>query len=422
MALKLTDNSPLDLPDNNQAGFIADLVRNKGKVEDGSEVEWDSFVDMMTKDAVATPDIKQVLATATDVVIREPLEPLMIINSLYDRVQARGLQTQVLAGALGTVTADDIPERGPYPEVMFQIGGAMKTAYIGKAGLAAAFTEEALRYSTWDIWNMNLRQMRNALVRHKETKAVSFLKTLGKSLFDNADPAASVFGVLTGRDEGLAANGTLSLDDLLRAMAHMGDEGFWPDTLLVNPMMYLLGINDPVLRTMYLQHGGGQFFNQWSGVAGPRDPWSNGTMAGRGPSPGNQITPGSTGIAGREHGMTAAAPVNQSYFPWAFRVIVSPFVPFDPITETGDAFLLKSGDVGFYLEDEGVTEVSWRDEHVDVLKVKLRERYGHAVKYEGQGVGVLHNVKMGYNFWNGTVQAVNDSLAPIAPDANIDLG
>ena len=41
----------------------------------------------------------------------------------------------------------------------------------------------------------------------------------------------------------------------------------------------------------------------------------------------------------------------------------------------------------------------------EVVKVKIRERYGFAVAHEGQGVGVLKNVRAKQNFWDGTVNA-----------------
>lgn len=423
MNLKLTDGSNYELPsdDKQAAAVIADIFINRGKVptEDGAEVSWSTAVELMTSDATATPDIRPLLSSAMDIIIREPIEPLQVINGLFDRVQAKGLHTQVLAGAMGTVTAADIPERSTYPEVMFQIGGGMQTAWIGKSGLAAAFTEEALRYSTWDIWNMNLREMRKAMLRHKERKAVAFLKTLGTELFNNASPATSAFGVCTGRGLNMAANGSLTMDDLFKGMAHMNEEGFMPDILLMNPLYFYMGIQDPVLRNIFLAYGGGTYFQNWSGQAGPRDPWSNGAMGGMGVSPGNKLVPGgragASGIAGREHGMTSAPPIPQPYFPWAFRIVVSPFVPFDPVSQVGDIFLLSSGEVGYYLEDEGLTEVTWRDEHVDVVKVKLRERYGYGVKHEGMGVGVYKNVPLTRNYWDGGVHTT-----AAAPTSEVD--
>ncbi|MFM7852657.1 MAG: hypothetical protein ACKO96_12280, partial [Flammeovirgaceae bacterium] len=111
-----------------------------------------------------------------------------------------------------------------------------------------------------------------------------------------------------------------------------------------------------------------------------------------------------TGIAGREHGMTSAFNV-PGYFPWPFRVMVSPLVPFDADSMLGDIYLLSSGNVGLFLVDEELTKVEWRDESVDVAKIKLRERYGYAISHEGQGVGVMKNVKLARNYWDGTIKA-----------------
>jgi len=432
MHLKLRDNKELTLPDDRRqaANVLADLLRNQGNLADqGVKVEWSDFCNYLSprnKDAVASSEIRPLLQSSLEVIIREPIEPLMVLASLFDKVQSEGLSTQVLAGAIGAVTAGDIPEHGPYPEVMFQIGGALQTAVIGKSGLAASFTDEALRYSTWDIMSLNLRAMRAALLRHKEQKAAAFLRNLGTELFNNRTPATSLFGVCTGRGIDLAANGSMSIDDLFRAMAHMSEEGFHPDTLVINPLFFYMFLQDPILRNMMLAHGGGSYFGRWNGTAGPRDPWSNGAMGAMGPSTGNKITPtgaasgeSATGISGREHGMTAS-PQIPGYFPWPFRVEVSPLVPFDAESGLGDILLVSSGDVGYELQDEEMTQVEWRDENVDVVKVKLRERYAFAMKHEGQAVGVMKNVKLDRNYFDGTVRAVDSTgLSAISATATV---
>jgi hypothetical protein len=349
-----------------------------------------------------------------------------VITGLFTRIQAKGLQTQVLAGAIGAVTAGDIGEETTYPEVMFNMGGAMQTAYIGKSGLAASFTDEALRYSTWDLMAMNMRLMGKALARHKEQKAVSFLKSLGTELFNNASPASSLFGVCTGRGLDMSANGSLTSDDIFRGFAHMAEEGFTPDVLLMNPQFFYLFIQDPTMRAMMIAHGGGEWFRPYNGQPGPLDPWSNGGMGSRGPSLGNRVVPGgaasgetATGITGREHGMTSAPP-SVPGFPWPLSIVVSPFVPFDASLRTGDIFLLSSGNVGYYLVDEEATATEWRDESVDVVKVKVKERYGFAVAHEGQGVGVFKNVRAVRNWFDGTVRAQTlDVDSEISPTATI---
>jgi hypothetical protein len=437
MKLNLHDGNELALPTSKRAAarYVADMFWNSGRTIDDQAVDWDDMYRVMSpkhddrnlSDAIGAPDVRPLLQSTLEILIREPVQPMMTITPLFTRVQAKGLNTQVLAGAMGAVTAADIPEHGTYPEVMFQIGGALQTAHVGKSGIAASFTDEALRHSTWDLMAMLMRQMGAALVRHKEAKAAAFLQTLGTELFNNASPQTSMFGVCTGRGLDMQANGSLTMDDLFRAMAHMAEEGFHPDVLLMNPLFFYQFIQDPVLREMMLAHGGGQYFAPYNGEPGPRDPWSNGSLMGRGPSLGNRVVAGgspsgdpATGISGREHGMTATPPMPTSYFPWPFRIVVSPLVPFDPETQLGDIFLLASSDVGYHLVDEDPTTVEWRDENVEGVKMKVRERYGFAVAHEGQGVGVLKNVKLARNYWTGTVSAQTmDVDAEIAADATI---
>jgi hypothetical protein len=433
------DKVEVNLPSDKDAAarYLADMFVNRGRLADtGEQVSWQGMYSLLSSkgskefsDTITSTEIRPLLQQAMEIMIREPVEPLLNITGLYNRVQSKGLSTQVLAGAMGAVFAQDVQEQAPYPEVNFSIGGAVQTAWIGKSGIAASFSDEALRYSTWDIMAMNLRLMGQAMARHKEQKAVAFLRKLGTSLFDNAAPARSLFGVTTGRGLDMAANGSLTMDDLFKGMAHMAEEGFQPDAILVNPLFFYCFIQDPVLRAMMLAGAGGQYFTPWNGQAGPRDPWSNGAMGAQGPSLGNRIVPGgspsgetATGIAGREHGMTAAPPLPASYFPWGMRVIVSPFVPFDASTQLGDAYLVSSGNVGFHLVDEELTQVEWRDEGTESVKMKLRERYGFAVAHEGQGVGVIKNLKLARNFWDGTVHAeTHDVDAEIEADAVIDL-
>ena len=442
MSFKLIDGTELQLPSNRKAAarYLADMIRNRGMLPDSEDrVNWETFANTISpknQDLVRTSEITPLLQESMEILIREPVEPNMTITPLFTRVQAQGLNTQILAGAMGAVYAGDVQEHGTYPEVNFQMGGAVSTAYIGKSGIAASFTDEALRYSTFDIMAKNLELMGNALVRHKEQKAVQFLKQLGTSLFDNLNPAQSIYGVTTGRGIGgadgdqLVANGSLSMDNLMRAMAHMSEEGFTPNILLMHPLFYYSFIQDPVLRNMMLAHGGGSIFNPYSGDPGPLAPYSNGALGARGPSNGTRVVnPRGTGTSGagsngesitsvleRSQLMTSA-PKLPGYFPFNFQIIVSPLCPYDPEAEVGDIFLLSGGNVGFHLVDEAPTTVEWRDENTETVKVKIRERYGFAVAHEGQGVGVFKNVKRAENMWDGTTNIQLAGLPEVDPAA-----
>ena len=440
--IKLHDGMELQLPSNpkSAARYFADMIVNRGELPDSeSRVSWENFANTISpkyRDAISSSEITPLLQESMEILIREPVEPSMVITPLFTRVQAQGLNTQILAGAMGAVYAADVQESGTYPEVNFQMGGAVSTAYIGKSGIAASFTDEALRYSTFDIMAKNLQLMGAAMVRHKEQKAVAFLKQLGTTLFDNLNPAQSIYGVLSGRglaDNGaggsvLQANGSMTMENLMRAMAHMSEEGFTPDTLLMHPLFYYTFVQDPVLRTMMLAHGGGSIFNPYTGDPGPLAPYSNGAMGARGPSTGTRVVnPRGIGTSGQgtsgesitsvlERSQQAtSAPKLPSYFPFNFRIIVSPLCPYDPESETGDIFLLSTGNVGFHLVDEDATTVEWRDENTETVKVKIRERYGFAVAHEGQGVGVFKNVKRAENRWDGSIDARPGDIAELDP-------
>ncbi len=433
---KLVSGRTIDLPTNDKAAarFLADVIVNRGQLPDSDDkISWQEFAETISpknKDMVRTSEITPLLQSSMEILIREPVEPNAIITPQFTRIQAQGLNTQILAGAMGAVYAGDVQELGTYPEVNFQMGGAVSTAYIGKSGIAASFTDEALRYSTFDIMAKNLQLMGNALVRHKEQKAVAFLKQLGTALYDNVNPSHSIYGVTTGRSLGaagkLSANGSLSMDNLMRAMAHMAEEGLSATTLLMHPLFYYSFIQDPVLRQMMLYHGGGSWFNAYSGAPGVLTPYSNGSMGAMGPSNGTRIVNGRgigtsgqgsvteqiTSVAGRSQ-LATSAPNLPSYFPFNLQILVSPLCPYDPESETGDIFLLSGGKIGYHLVDEDPTTVEWRDENTETVKIKIRERYGFAVAHEGQGVGVLKNVKRAEQHWDGTYKA-NVEVDPIS--------
>lgn len=429
--LKLIDGGgTVELPDDSRAAakFLARTIVNKGYAP-GHEgkADWKDLTNkLLLRDNVSISHVRPLIETSIQMILREPLEPIMNISGLFTRVESHGLDTRVLGGAIGAVYAEDVEEGAKYPEVMFQIGGGMQVASIGKSGIAFSITDEALRYTNWDIMAINLRNMRAALARHKEQKAVAFLRSMGTSLFDNLAPSTSLFGVCTGRAEDMTANGAVVMDDLFKGMSFMGEEGFFPDIMLMSPQMFMLWVQDPVLRGMAMQFGGGAMFNQYVGQTGPRDPWSNGALGAAGVSPGNAVIPTGnaagetpTGIAGREHGMTSA-PSIPSYMPWNLRIVVSPFIPFDATTGLSDIYLISSGNVGLLLQDEDPVEVSWRDEDHEVSKVKIRERYSFHVANEGFGIGVLRNIPLSRSFWDNTVSVQHvGGIDPIDPTEDL---
>lgn len=406
------------------AQYVASLFETGGYLPDDSDerITWREMADTIlerspgvVEDEVGTHSITPLLATATEVVIREPIEPVLVVTSLFRPIRAQGLRTEMIVGAMGAVTAGDYGERGQVPEVNFTIGGDTSVVTIGKSGIAAAFTEEALRYSTWELMAINMRLMGNALARLKEQKSIVMLKRLGTPMFDNAQPANSLFGVTTGRDYNMAANGSLTVGDIIKVMAHMTEQGFMPDTLVMHPRFFWMWFEDPVLRAVMLAGGqGGSFFNPWQGNPGGMTPWSN--LGGRGPSNGQSLTPFATTGGGTVSSIAElsnqanSAPSMPSYMPFGMRMLISPLMPFDTESDLGDIFIVSSNDVGLLFIDEEQTATEWRDEDTEVVKLKLKERYAHGVLHEAQAVGVLKNIRAReFNRFDETIRVTHTS-------------
>jgi len=194
------------------------------------------------------------------------------------------------------------------------------------------------------------------------------------------------------------------MDDLFDVLAASMHNGYQPDTILVHPLTWLMWVKDPVMRAFALQNGAGSFFQQWQGQPAQPNPFDNGGRTSV--SNGRDIVPGPSGSGAGNAAGAAASPVADysqvmnsapslpSYFPFPFRIVVSPFMPFDPDTLLTDVVVFQSGALGALLVDEALTTDEWTDPRVDVRKIKLRERYGIAIYDEGQGVMVARNVKV----------------------------
>jgi len=431
---KLNDGKELELPvgeatdpkakKRTAAKFLADTWKNHGFTPEGDYLEFGKIVDL-----ISTTEMSELLPIATEWILREPVEPILAITSLYTRVMAKGLSQNIVMGALGAIAAGDADEGGNYPEVSFDTGGAVTTATIGKSGIQASFTDEALRYIPWDIMAIQLRLMRQAVLRHTEYKAIKFLLAMGQVLFDNANPTSSLFGVTTGRAMDGSANGSLIMDDILTAYTHMVETGYTPDTLVMSPQFYFMWVKDPVLKYLFMEGSGrGVYFATYTGNPAPLPNWSNGALGAMGPSNGYNVIPmgnaaGETATGLEETSPVAnSAPVIPNYLGLPLRIIVSPLMPYDPTTKLGHIFLVASGRVGYHLIDEEPSTTEWRDEDRELIKVKIKQRDSFAVVDDGNGICVFRNVKNVENYYHGHVQltqTVSGQITEIDPDTAV---
>jgi len=419
------------------ARYLADAWRRNGVAQDDTYIPWSGIADALISakrgsqmnDTVTSGNLVNLLEVATSMIVREPIEPILAITGLFSTIRQKHMKTEVITGVIGgAVSAGEYDEGGNPPEVSFDMGGNMQVAVVGKTGIMASFTDEALRYCSWDLMGIYMRLLAAAMARHTEKRAIDCLRSSPAVLFDNITPASSLFGSTSGRAEDMTPNGTLTADDLFDAICHAYETGYPIDTMVINPQIYFMWVRDPVLRLWFLNgNSNGVLFGSWSGNPAPLPGWSNGPIGAMGEShawaavpEGAQNGESATPLSGFSN-VANSAPNMPKYWGISLRTVVSPLMPYDPANRLCDIFLLNSGSVGLRIIDEDVTRVEWRDEDKETVKVKFRQRDAFALMFEGAGVYVIRNIKNAQNFYPGktafnvdvsNIEAIDHSTVP----------
>lgn len=350
------------------------------------------------KDALSVPNASVWMPRAISEIALEAIEPNLLLTGLLDRVRYQaGLQ--IITGGVGALTASDIAEGQEYPEQQLQVGGSSVVASVGKSGVAFKMTEEMKRYSQFDIFNLHLRAAGRALARHKEKKVATYITSLGCVVFDNAQPTSSLLGTTLGRDQDGNPNGSITWDDMFDLFGVVINNGFMPDLLIMHPLTWVLFMKDAVLRSFALASGGGVWWGSYTGRPDGRAPWGipkTHRTTGQNITPENVQGSSVTGLNGMPQVPTMnSAPVFPNHMmPFAFKIIVTPYVYYDPSSKLTDIIVCDSTELGALIVDEEVTTDQWNDPSVDIMKVKLRERYGIHIYNEGLAIAVAKNVKV----------------------------
>jgi len=245
------------------------------------------------------------------------------------------------------------------------------------------------------------------------------ISSLGVVAFDNVSPSQSMFGVTTGRGFNGTANGSLTLDNLFDAFAQVMMQGFTPNTLIMHPLTFVMFMKDEVLRAVTLA-GGNQVW--WGGYRGNAAMGQNGsrTHVTGGQSVTSPVSPlGTSGNSVNEFNqMLTSSPVLPARWAWPLRIVVSPWIPFNPATKMTDIILCDGNELGLYIEEYGVKVDRWEDMAVDSTKIKLKESYCYHILNEGLGVATLKNVKIVPNEINLPAVVshnVSGEMQPIPP-------
>lgn len=388
------------------------------------------------KDALSTTNAPIFIPQTITNIIKEAVEPLMIGTSLLTRINYVSGQT-ITFPATGAMVAYDMAEGQEYQEQGFAMGGSTVIANIGKTGMAVKLSEEMIENSQFDIIGMLLRSAGKAMARHKEEKIWNYINALGTPLFDNAQPTQSLFGVTTGRDLQGAANGSITLDDIFDGFGQLVLQGYTPNLLILNPLAWTMFVKDPQMRAFVQANGGGSWFGGWSGNPAGQAPWGASSMGGLGLAGGQSLMPAmtSTGVASPS-GLTASllpaypqtinsAPQLPPQMNIPFQIVVSPYVPYDPLKKTTTVIIASRGDIGAIAVKEDLRIEEWRDPKVDMLKIKLREKYAISILNEGLGCGVFRNVKCVPNEVilpaQTTIDISGSSFSKISPTTSISL-
>ena len=71
-----------------------------------------------------------------------------------------------------------------------------------------------------------------------------------------------------------------------------------------------------------------------------------------------------------------SAPVLPNYLGLPFRILVSPFVRFDPENRLTDILMFNSKNLGAIIEAEVPHVKSWEDGQYNILNMSIEESYG----------------------------------------------
>lgn len=287
--------------------------------------------------------------------VREAIEPRLVLSPLLQSI-AYQHGTKIVFPATSAFYAEDVAVGTEYPEMELEWAG-MVEATIGKVGIAVKMSEEMIKHSMYDIMAIHLREAGKALARHKERKVANLLSSVATTVFDNDAGTPT-----TGTDVSGAANGTFLLEDLLTMVSTAINAGWQPNTIIMNPMAWIIFARDPVMRDFGFQNGRAMWQNvqgqpgaapQWKGQSLVR-PWK---------------------VSDPQQLATTYTPIPEIFPFGTFNIILSPFIAYNGSTLKTDIYVCDASEIGYMVVEEGVMTETWKDPAHELQKTKFREKY-----------------------------------------------
>lgn len=369
------------------------LWRNNGKrdsysapvgILDMINLDNELRAELLKDNVFTSTDLPLMMPRVIEQQVREAIYPALNLTPLFQTIRFPGRGTQLTFPSTGGTYAADVAEGEEYPARKLEMGGNV-TATIGKSGLAVQVTEEAVRYSLFDVIGLHLRAAGRALAMHKENKAFAAIDENATALLDNTTTAVKS---TTGRDAAGNHNGTLTVYDFLYAWSTLyNTNGYVPNTIIMNPFGWLVFAQDPLMRQFFMNNGAGRLLQLPQGAPGRATQWNVGGLHN------SQNVTDPKAIA-----TSFTAP--PELWPGNIQVIVSPFVGYNATSKTTDIYLCDSNEIGVLVEDEGLTMEEWDEPARDIRHMKFRERYGFATLNNSRAIGRIKGVSIarGYDF------------------------
>lgn len=368
-------------------------------------------------DLLTTPDATRFIPQVVQTIIREALEPaLVIVPNLFQEVKIEKGQS-IQLGALGAMHAAEIAEGGEYPEIMFDVSdkGDMISFATSKHGLMIRVTEEVVQENQWDVLGLWLRAAGKALARHKELYAMRLLNTMGVTIFDNTTPANGQLGTTTGRGIDGAQNGSMSTNDIFDMYAYLLHRGFTPDTLLMHPLAWRVFMCDAEMREIVLK--GATLTSRRMPSGSYAKAWGTG-FAGKGirttatgdedltaPTTGSVEKIGSSAWVQTLNGLAATFNIAPNYLPTPLTVLVTPYISYTAPVYNSSAtkgktslVMTDSSNCGLLITKQGVQNSEFTDPLRDIRCLKVNERYGFGLLEQGKSVAVADNISIVRNY------------------------
>lgn len=369
------------------------------------------------KDLLTSPDATRFIPQVVQTIIREALEPnLVIVPNLFQEVRIEKGQ-QIQLGALGAMTAGEIAEGAEYPEAMFDVSdqGDMIAFATSKHGLMIRLTEEVIQDSQWDVMGLWLRAAGKALARHKELYAMRLLDTMGVTIFDNTTPANGQLGTTTGRGIDGLQNGSMSCNDIFDMYAYLLHRGFTPDTLIMHPLAWRMFMCDPETREIVLK--GATLTSRKLPNGSPASAWGTG-FNGKGirttatgvetvtnPTTGAVEKIGASAWLQTLNGLAASFSIAPQYLPTPLTVLVSPYITYTAPVYNSSAtkgkssiIMTDSSNCGLLITRQPIQTAEFTDPLRDIRALKVNERYGFGLLEQGKSTAVADNISIVRNY------------------------